>query len=355
MRGERQWGRQHTYYLKDRPSKKSFLERSRSAMQKSDPLVSNKTINDCVESIEGELRETLYIHDVQISRTVLAHLQTLDSLTEGCATPLRLATKELQSFLEERLGRVPISCDRNRIVLLLDSLRRQANPPPNETFPESSSAEVRAAGRQFPKQPTCLFLDSQAVSLLLDEVSSAAGHCVENICGLSNVEVNAQNDAPLTIIADLSTLRDDALARRKVQRLRDAHPRTQVFCLSSATHFSARLEAVRLGASRYLIKQFDVDQLIAILDGIATRKENRRFRGLLVDNGNALAALHAHTVCAAARNIDGRKTALYADLIARDIYMTGCKSLQRTVGQQPPAPSPCKTSPARQPEHKEPA
>lgn len=285
-------------------------------------------VAECVESVAGGLREMLYIHAVPLGSTALDHLRTLAGLEAEHAAELRLAAQSLLCFLEQRVGLVPITCDRNQIVLLLDSLSRHIRPTMRNPLDDLSSL---GKASPYAKQPTCLFLDSIATKLLLDEVADTSGHCVANICGLPHVVVNDEIAEPLTIIADLSTLRDDPLARSKIARLRQAHPQTQLFCLSSATHFAARLEAVRLGASRFLIKQFDLDKLVAILDGVTTRKDTLPFRALLVDNGRALNALHAQAVRAATREAESSHIVLYPDVIASEIYVTGCWSVQLGV------------------------
>ena len=297
-------------------------------MQTSEQAQSVLAVDECVESIAGGLREILYIHNVPIGGRALAHLQTLAGLTTDNAGAVRQGAQSLLTFLEQRQGKVPISCDRNQIILLLDSLRRQIRPAVENPFEQLG---LLGKAPDYSKQPTCLFLDSMATQQMLDEVSNGSGHCVANICGLPHVVVNEEIDLPLTIIADLSTLRDDPLARSKIARLRQAHPQLQLFCLSSATHFAARLEAVRLGASRHLIKQFDLDRLIAMLDGVSTRKETLPFPALLVDSGRALTALHAQAVRAATRKAETSSTVLYPDPIASEVYVAGCWSLKLGV------------------------
>jgi hypothetical protein len=309
------------------------------AMQTSEQAQSVLAVDECVESIAGGLREILYIHNVPIGGRTLAHLRHLAGLTVDNAGSVRQVAQTLLTFLERRQGEVPITCDRNQIVLLLDSLRRQIRPAAENPFEELG---VLGKASAYSKQPTCLFPDSMATKQILDEVANSSGQGVANICGLPHVVVNEEIDRPLTIIADLSTLRDDPLARSKIARLRQAHPQSQLFCLSSATHFAARLEAVRLGASRHLIKQFDIDRLIAMLDGVSTRKETLPFPALLVDSGRALMALHAQAVRAATRKAETSSTVLYPDAIASEVYVAGCwslklgvdKSVARTDGAQ---------------------
>ena len=275
-------------------------------------------IIECFELAEGELRETLYTHNATLDHTILAHLHTLLELTTNNATGLRQAAQSLLNFLEQRVNRVAITGDRNRIVLLLDSLRRQIRP----------SADDGPLAERRPKQPACLFLDSHATTFLLQEAIATSGHCIGNICGMTNVVMHARSDLPVTIVTDLSMLRDDPQTRDKIQKLRQIHPKARLFCLSSASHFAARLEAVRLGASRFLIKPLNVDKLIALLDDIAIRKEREPFHALLVDDGRALTALHAHTARATDPNVGARSAALYPEVIVSDVYMTGCKALQ---------------------------
>ena len=297
-------------------------------------------IVECFESVENELRQTLHAHNAPVGHTTLTALHTLTKLSSHNVMAQshhqiqnqsqRQAAQSLLSFLEYRAGSVPITCDRNQIVLLLDSLRRQIRP----------SADDTPVTERRPKSPVCLFLDSNATSALLQEAIATYGYCLENICGLTNVVVHARSDLPVTIITDLSMLRDDAQTRDKIEQLRQIHPKARLFCQSSASHFAARLEAVRLGASRFLIEPVNVDHLIALLDGVSMRKDGEPFHALLVDDGRALNALQAHAARAAGLNVAACSGFLYPEVIVSDVYMTGCRALQLAAAQYAAVPAP---------------
>ena len=280
--------------------------------------------NEHFAPVEGELRAMLHAHHAPIGSTTLNHLRTLAERATTNAIGLRQAAQSLLGFLEYRMGKVPMTCDRNQIVLLLDSLRRQMYPWANDVRKAPSLPRKTPLARP----PVGLFLDSRATTLLLKETITTSGHCIENICGLANVVVHAQNDFLLTIITDLSMLRDDPQARDHIRELRQIHPKAQMFCLSSSTSFAARLEAVRLGASRFLIKPLDVDKLSTLLAGISARQETQPFRALLLDDGRALAALHAHATRAPRLAAGTCSVALYPEVIISDAYMAGCKGVQ---------------------------
>ena len=292
-------------------------------------------VSECFAVIEGGLRAMLHAHHAPVGSTTLNYLRTLAELSTTNAIELRRAAQSLLGFLEYRMSKVPMTCDRNQIVLLLDNLRRQIYHWASDTRKEPSLPRKSSLAGQ----PLGLFLDSSATALLLKEVITTSGHCVENICGLANVVVHAQNDFLLTIITDLSMLRDDPQARDHIRQLRKMHPKAQMFCLSSATHFAARLEAVRLGASRFLIKPLDVGQLSTLLAGIGARQDSQPFRALLVDDGRALAALHAHATRASSLAAGACSVALYPEVMIRDAYMAGCKGLQPAAALYAAVPS----------------
>jgi diguanylate cyclase (GGDEF)-like protein len=116
--------------------------------------------------------------------------------------------------------------------------------------------------------------------------------------------------------------------------------------ISSHGDLQARLRAVRAGASAYLTKPVDLDELIDRLDMLTTRDAREPFRVLVVDDSPDLANyLAGHLQQAGMRTavvtdpmeVMGPLTELNPDLILMDLYMPGCTGLElaAVIRQQP--------------------
>jgi signal transduction histidine kinase len=113
-----------------------------------------------------------------------------------------------------------------------------------------------------------------------------------------------------------------------------------LFCLSSGDDFEARLEAVRMGATRLLKKPVDVAKLIAVLNGVTQRHTSEPFRALLVDDDRALTDLYEAVLREAGLATRAYNDALVAaravaefrpDVIVTDVYMPGCNGYELAV------------------------
>jgi DNA-binding NarL/FixJ family response regulator len=97
------------------------------------------------------------------------------------------------------------------------------------------------------------------------------------------------HDYPAAIIADLSLCQRDNDTRAAIETLRERFsPPPHLFCLASGDDFSARLDAVRLGATRFLKKPVDSERLIAILKGVTAQTPSAPFRVLFIDDDRSI-------------------------------------------------------------------
>jgi signal transduction histidine kinase len=228
--------------------------------------------------------------------------------------------------------------DRRQVDGLLDGLRREIN---------KGSAAVATSGRDLVadiadsgpgrNRRVALLIESRSVQAMLVNALHAAGYEPEAIARMNQL-LTDEREPPLAIVADLAAGRADPDTRRCIEMLRgELGQPVHLFCLSGADDFDARLEAVRLGATRFLKKPVDAAKLIAVLHGVSQRYSTEPFRALVVDDDRALtdfyqAVLGDAGVTTRACNdaLDAARAAVdfCPDVIVTDVYMPGCNGLE---------------------------
>ena len=107
--------------------------------------------------------------------------------------------------------------------------------------------------------------------------------------------------------------------------------------MAGADDVAARLQAVRLGATRFLKKPVDIERLVAILRGVTVRTHTESFRALFVDDDRAMTEVYAATLKQAGFEVRTINNPLEApaavaafmpDVIVTDVYMPGCNGLE---------------------------
>ena len=272
--------------------------------------------------------------------------ERIDRLSRGiahqgaraCDERIRQTALTLLSF-RESLGLGPLATgDREQITLLLDTLRRQIRGEQAGTSQlPRLVAEVAHSGPSGNRR-VCLLIESRAVAAMLTAALRDAGYEPSTLAVMKELLTVGADAAPVAIVADLSLCRADPDTRTCIQRLR-AEPNTPVhlFCLSGGDNFAARLDAVRLGATRFLKKPVDVEKLIAVLDGVTARHSPEAFRALLVDDDKALTDLYSIVLADAGLETRACNDPLDAprlvaefkpDVIVTDVYMPGCNGFE---------------------------
>lgn len=225
---------------------------------------------------------------------------------------------------------------RAQIAALLDALALQLRPGAAPAARDTALIRKPARGQRG-DQPIWLLLASKAVTMNFETVLAAAGYRVKPVSRNTGFDGCPPEELPAVILADLSMLREDPAMRAQMQKLRVLRPEAHLICLSSSLDFAARLDAVRLGATRFLPKPVDFAKLVGILDGLTARREVRPLRALLLDDDRALTALYAATLsqagmtvlaCNAPAEAFERIAAFAPDVIVSDIYMPGCNGLE---------------------------
>ncbi|MBI4985359.1 MAG: response regulator [Rhodocyclales bacterium] len=251
---------------------------------------------------------------------------------------LRQTALTLLSFHENRSTEPLAAGDREQVALLLDSLRRRV------LGEQATAANLpRLIATVTPSGPSsnravCLLVESRAIAAMLAAALRAAGYEPAVISSMKQLLDVAAEQAPAAVVADLSVCRDDPDTRACIERFRGGpFPPVHLFCLSTGDDTVARLEAVRLGATRFLKKPVDIAKLVAILDGVTSRHTADAFRVLLVDDDRALTALYAGILGAAGLETRFCNDPLAAvdavaafapDVIVTDVYMPGCNGFE---------------------------
>jgi len=250
---------------------------------------------------------------------------------------LRQSAQSLLSFHESH-GDTPFDVgDREQIALLLQTLQHHIRGQASDEHEPRLIAEVAHSGPSTNRR-VCLLLDSRAVAAMLAAAFRDAGYEPVAIAAMKELLETPAEQAPAAIVADLTLCRADPDTKACIERFRTGDfPPVHLFCLSGGDDFKARLDAVRLGATRFLKKPVDVDKLIAILNGVTARQSPQAFRALLVDDDRALTALYAKVLEEAGIETRACNEPLEApavvadfrpDVIVTDVYMPGCNGFE---------------------------
>ena len=228
----------------------------------------------------------------------------------------------------------------SQIRLLLGNLMSRLCPEGcgGDEYPDATLITPIAPSGINTNGHVALYLESRAVSALLHDMLNGAGfvpYAIQSMAQFTDVD---HGKAPAAIVADLSLCRRDPHTRRTVQILRETIvPAPHLFCLAHADDFSARLEAVRLGATRFLNKPLDTDKLLAILRGVTDRTPHEPFRVLLVDDDPSMTLVHGAILAEVGievQEVNHPEEALTMaesfrpDVIVMDVYMPGCNGLE---------------------------
>lgn len=246
-------------------------------------------------------------------------------------------TRSIISFLESMVERRMGEQDRLQIRLLVDNLRRELFQP---SAPEPTSALVaRIASTSATTNPRiALYIESRAITALLQEALRQAGYLPQLLTSMQDLEQATIKNYPAAIVADLSLCQRDTHTRNIIQMLRERFSQPpHLFCLAGADDVKARLQAVRLGATRFLKKPVDAGQLIDILKGVTVQSPSTPFRVLFVDDDRSLTSIYAAAMQDIGVEVQTLNDPLAApplvnefvpDVIVTDLYMPGCNGFE---------------------------
>lgn len=251
--------------------------------------------------------------------------------------------RSLASLLHHCGLRVPDEQERLQVTVLVERLLQALVPKPIPSAAILTDAYRPLVTPIAPSSATSslrilLHIDGAGERLLLDEALAAAGFEVRNIASLEALAALDERTRPAAIIADLSLCRRDAQAGERFADLRRwLSPPPHLFCIGAAEDIPARLDAVRLGATRFLATPIDTARLVAVLRGVTAQTPRRPYRVLMVDDDPLLGQLYADVLNEAGIEtfvLDDPLAVPQAiagfdpDVIVSDIFMPGCNGFE---------------------------
>jgi diguanylate cyclase (GGDEF)-like protein len=260
----------------------------------------------------------------------------------------RALEQELKSIIE---GWTPPSADqlekvRAAVAALADGRLEAKGPPPSAP---PLRGRVVQPGRRVPVESRLVYLWEPHARLARDLSDQLAhfGYKVRMPVDLEALATTACDAPPAAIIVDAGEPDAEPAALAAITAIQ--HGRQEpipTVLISSHGDLQSRLRAVRAGASSYLTRPVDMDELIDRLDMLTTRDAREPFRVLVVDDSPELADyLAGHlqqagmltAVVTDPMEVMGPLADFNPDLILMDLYMPGCTGLElaAVIRQQP--------------------
>jgi DNA-binding response OmpR family regulator len=183
-----------------------------------------------------------------------------------------------------------------------------------------------------------LYIDNNDLLVMLREVLFQAGFTTTNIASLDDLTRISEEDYPAAIIADLSLCHlSPDFGEVFAQFRQRGNPPPHLFCIAGSKDIPARLEAVRLGATRFFSKPLDVTRLVAVLKGVTGQTPTSPFKALLIDDDQLAGEIYEASLRHAGVETMIVRNPLQApylisqfkpDVIVTDVYMPGCNGLE---------------------------
>jgi PAS domain S-box-containing protein len=292
--------------------------------------------------VKSEIATLMHASENRLSDQAAAQVLALAeaALGAGLADVYQTA-RSMASFLAGMRERCLDEQDQLQLKLLLDNLHRELTPPAVDTSQLAPAVELItgiAPSAATSNTRVALFIESRAIAAMLQETLSRAGFSPRPLKSMQSLAECSDHDYPAAIVADLSLCQRDSQTRDAVLALRERFsPPPHLFCLAGGDDFQARLQAVRLGATRFLKKPVDTERLVAILKGVTAQVPPAPFRVLFIDDDRAMTAIYAAALTAAHCEVKTLNDPLAApalvaefmpDVIVTDLYMPGCNGLE---------------------------
>lgn len=183
-----------------------------------------------------------------------------------------------------------------------------------------------------------IVVDNPTLIERLHQVGAEARFTVTRLGGFEEIESFNESNCPAAIIADISLfqLNPQATAALNGLRHRLMQP-PHLFVLGNPEDIPARIDAVRLGATRFISLPLDVRRLVSVLKGVTLKKAPEPYRVMLIDDDRTFSSTHEYALNKAGMQTLSLSNPLAApiqigcfqpDVILSDIFMKGCNGLE---------------------------
>lgn len=160
------------------------------------------------------------------------------------------------------------------------------------------------------------------------------GYVIHHFQQLDDFESACAKEIPAVVLMDMVFETGDIAGAEAIKKLQQQIlATTPVIFISVRQDIKARLEAARVGASRYFTKPLDMEKLTRSLDGLTTRVPVEPYRVLLIDDDRALLEYYMIVLREANMSVEVLSNpmlgleALYKfkpDIVVTDVYMPEC-------------------------------
>ena len=295
-----------------------------------------------IERVRTLARQALVSPDQLIRPELTAALFDFHALTKDAHhfEDAGETARSLATLLHHCSGRVPNEQERPQVSVLLGNLLHEISPEAKGGVTEILPPLVTPIAPSSPSvnRRIALFVDNGTVQVMLRETLSHEGFEPVGIDSLESLRTVDDTNRPVAIIADLSLCQLQPQCHEVFASLRRRFvPAPHLFCIAASDDIPARLEAVRLGATRFLPQPVDTARLVAILKGVTRQTPTQAFRVVIVEDDPFLGELYHEYMKDAgieARVVNDPLGApatiaeFGPDIIVSDIFMPGCNGFE---------------------------
>lgn len=247
--------------------------------------------------------------------------------------------RELEIFIKDLLpdgGNAKVQLP--QIKEKLKNLEAQAQ----KSQPESALISLEAAKNEIPAKihDSEIFVvddDIEFTSLIKNELARD-GFRVHIFSNTHDFITAIQKDRPAVIIMDMMFPEGEDAGARAIETVKSSFEQSPpIIFLSVRDDISARLDAVRLGASKYYTKPVNMNKLRSALKKLSKLEQDDACRVLVIDDDIDVANYHAEILKSAGMECKTLATPLDAlevisefkpELILMDLYMPDCNGIE---------------------------
>ncbi|MBF0470832.1 MAG: response regulator [Gammaproteobacteria bacterium] len=182
--------------------------------------------------------------------------------------------------------------EKGEVRALLTLLRQGKSADPSLSL--SKMTAWKDSERDGGERRLLLVDDDPEFSLLLQEQTKMFGYTILCCSTIAEMEPILTSHTILAVLMDVMLHGDEEAGPKKILQLRQQKQLSvPVIYLSVRNDTPARLGAVRAGCEGYLVKPFDIHELITILDHLVLQPTKNPYRVAVIDDDPEIASYHA--------------------------------------------------------------